>query len=218
MVDPVSPNEPTTAIEAVTLHPTKQMSLEKARLHDVLLLLESMFEREETTVKLVLGLLYDIGSVNLIDQKLRSRSLNRLAKWIAKFSKPVFRMIALRWFKRNCPRMIRDWLYTQVKFEPRQLVHAVQVAEAAALPAASVSKSASESAPELEVYRQEVRMLHSRIKLLTTLLISVTCALGSGLLWMVWREQSQAYQPAQVTPIEFVERSHCIRLSAQPCH
>lgn len=209
MVNPVSPNEPTTAIQTVTLHPTKQMSLEKAHLNDVLLLLESMFDREESTVKLVLGHLYDIGSVNLINQRLHSRSLNRLAKWIARLSKPVFRMIALRWFKRNCPRLIRDWLYNQVKFEPQQIVKAVQVAEAAFPPT---------SASELEVYRQKVRMLHSRVKLLSTLLISITCALGSGLLWMVWREQSQAYQPAQMTPIEFVERSNCRASSAQPCH
>ncbi len=210
MVNSVPPNEPTTAIQPVTLHPTQQMSLEKARLHDVLLLLESMFDREESTVKLILGNLYDIGSVNLIDQKLHSRSLNRLAKWVARLSKPVFRVIALRWFKRNCPRMIRDWLYSQVKFEPKQIVQAVQIAETGALPPAPVAN--------LEVYRQEVRMLHSRVRLLTTLLISVTCALGSGLLWMVWREQSQAYQPNQVTPVQFVEQSHCMTVSVQPCH
>jgi hypothetical protein len=32
-------------------------------------------------------------------------------------SKPVFRLFALRWFKKNCPHLITRWLFNQVRFE-----------------------------------------------------------------------------------------------------
>ena len=35
---------------------------------------------------------------------------------IARFSKPVFRVFALRWFKKNCPRLVTRWLFRQVRF------------------------------------------------------------------------------------------------------
>lgn len=206
MVNPSSNDSPTTAIQPVTLHPkkypqhpTQQVPVEQTQLRDVRLLLESLFDREESTVKLILSHLYDIGAVNLINQRVRSRSFNRLAKWIARFSKPVFRMVALRWFKRNCPRLITNWLYTQVKFEPQQIAEVVQEVEAnAALP-----QSRSQ---ELEYYRREVRQLHSRVKLLTTLLLSLTCTLGGGLIWVLWRQQSQAVEPNRVLPVGLTQQ------------
>lgn len=172
--------------------------LEQTQLRDVRLLLESLFDREESTVKLILNHLYDIGSVNLINQRVQSHTFNRLAKWIARLSKPVFRIVALRWFKRNCPQLITNWLHTQVKFQPRQIAEAVQAAEtAASLPARS---------QELERYRREVRLLHSRVQLLTTLLISLTCTLGGSLLWMLWREQAQTAQTDRAVPVEFTQQ------------
>jgi hypothetical protein len=89
---------------------------ESQRIHDVLILLESLTLREETTIKLIIDCLYDIGYVNMINQKVRWRSLNFLAKLIAKSSKPVFRIFAWRWFKQNCPQLITNWLYAQVTF------------------------------------------------------------------------------------------------------
>ncbi|MEH1853815.1 MAG: hypothetical protein V7L11_19570 [Nostoc sp.] len=94
--------------------------MEAERMHDVLLLLQNLINSEEATVKLILDCLYDVGSVNLINQKLRLKPLNRVMKLIARMSKPVFRTIALNWFKKNCPQLITNWLHTQVAFEKRQ--------------------------------------------------------------------------------------------------
>ena len=90
--------------------------MEEERLRDILLLLENLFQREETTVKMVLDCLYDIGSKNLINKKVRSRPLNKLMKSIAGMSKPVFRIVALRWFQSNCPQLIVNWLRSKVSF------------------------------------------------------------------------------------------------------
>ncbi len=91
---------------------------ETERMYDVLMLLEQMFRREEVTLKLILGCLYDVGSVNLINQKINRQTANRLVKWIASLSRPIFGMIALRWFYKNCPQLLVDWLHSKLMFEP----------------------------------------------------------------------------------------------------
>lgn len=90
--------------------------LEAQRMQDVLTLLRGLTGREEATIKLIIDCLYDVGSVNAIDRKVRLRPLNSLAKFVARTSKPVVRVIAWRWFKKNCPQLIVNWLYTKVKF------------------------------------------------------------------------------------------------------
>lgn len=94
----------------------KEKRIEEERIHDVLLILENLFQREEATVKLVLDCLYDVGSVNLINQKIRHRPVKRVAKLIARMTKPAFRFFALRWFQSNCPKLITEWLHSQVRF------------------------------------------------------------------------------------------------------
>ncbi|MGB2925147.1 MAG: hypothetical protein WBB82_07585, partial [Limnothrix sp.] len=91
-----------------------ELTLEEKRLQDLLLLFETMFLREETTVKLIIDCLYDIGSVDLINKKVRRRPLNRIAKYISRLSKPVFRIVAWRWFMKNCPKLLVDWVYGKV--------------------------------------------------------------------------------------------------------
>ncbi|MGF1520939.1 MAG: hypothetical protein ACFBSF_01295 [Leptolyngbyaceae cyanobacterium] len=92
------------------------------RMRDILLLLESLAIREEVTVKLILGHLYDIGSRNLIDYKVRYRPASRLLKWIARYTKPVALIFGVRWFKRNAPELIAKWLHSLVVFEEKGLV------------------------------------------------------------------------------------------------
>jgi len=93
---------------------SEELALEEKRLQDLFLLIETMFLREETTVKLILECLYDIGSVNLINKKVQKRPLNRVMKYIARLSKPVFRIVAWRWFMKNCPKLLVDWLHGKV--------------------------------------------------------------------------------------------------------
>lgn len=94
-----------------------QKPITAERMHDVKLLLQNLANNEEATIKLIVDCLYDVGSVNLINQKLRFRPLNRSLKLIARMSKPVFRTVAWYWFKNNCPQLITDWLQSKVTFE-----------------------------------------------------------------------------------------------------
>ncbi|MEM9908583.1 MAG: hypothetical protein AAF921_26595 [Cyanobacteria bacterium P01_D01_bin.44] len=94
----------------------REKQIEEERMQDVQLLLENLFQREEATLKIIVNCLYDVGSTNLINQRFRCRPLNRLMKWIARFTKPGFHFFALRWSKKNAPKMIADWLHSQVSF------------------------------------------------------------------------------------------------------
>ncbi len=94
----------------------REKQLEDEQMKDVELLLESMFKREEATLQLILDRLYDIGSNNLINCRVKPRRLNRLMKWIARLTKPAFHYFAVRWSQKNCPKLITDWLYSQVQF------------------------------------------------------------------------------------------------------
>ncbi len=105
------------ASSIVNLSTTAEKSLiEAQRMQDVLTLLNSLTGREEATIKLIIDCLYDIGYVNAIDKKIRLRPLNSIAKLVARKSKPVVRIVAWRWFKKNCPTLIVRWLYGKVKF------------------------------------------------------------------------------------------------------
>ncbi|MEO1619653.1 MAG: hypothetical protein AAFU53_01325 [Cyanobacteria bacterium J06632_3] len=100
----------------------REQQIEDDRMKDVEILLESLFLREEVTLRLILDCLYDVGSVNLVNRRVRSRPLNYLMKMIARYSKPIFRPFMVRWSRKNCPHMIAEWLHSQVKFTPSEVL------------------------------------------------------------------------------------------------
>lgn len=131
------------------------------RMQDVRLLLQNLVNSEEETVKLVLDCLYDIGAVNLIDQKFRARYLNKTMKVIARMSKPIFKIFAWQWLKKNSPQLIANWLQTQVAF------------------VAPIAKPQQVVIKEVEPYyslqtdrlKQEVRLLRHQVKWLTAIAV-----------------------------------------------
>ncbi|MEH2024256.1 hypothetical protein [Nostoc sp.] len=156
-----------TIVRQKTLNPTVNPSvsppenlaekyMEAERMHDVLLLLQNLINSEEATVKLILDCLYDVGSVNLINQKLRLKPLNRVMKLIARMSKPVFKTLALNWFKKNCPQLITNWLHTQVSFENAQKTPQQVAIEVVQLEPYSI--------PQTENLSQEIKNLRSQVR------------------------------------------------------
>lgn len=156
---------------------------------EVILLLKSLAEREETTVKLILDRLYELGALNITNNKLRSRILKRLVKRLAKLSQPAFRSIGFYWFKRNCPQLIANWLVEQVAFEA--------VANAAitpTIPANSVEASVIDDLQVLE--------LRSKVRLLTRLLVVGTTIFGVSFAWLFYNfkvQPTSMLQPSQLS-------------------
>ncbi|BAY11488.1 hypothetical protein [Calothrix sp. NIES-2098] len=140
------------------------------RMQDVNLLLQNLANSEEATIKLIIDCLYDVGSVNLINRRLRSRPLNRTMKQIAKMSKPVFRIIAWHWFKKNCPELIAKWLETKVAFEdPTDLPQKVAV---------EISEVKPYSQLEVDNMSREIKYLRQQVRWLVGVSIAALSALG----------------------------------------
>jgi hypothetical protein len=159
--------------------------VEEERMQEIYLLLNNLFEREEITVKYVLDCLYDVGSVNLINQQIRRRFLSHPVRSVARVSKPVFKILAIRWFKRNCPELITEWLYKKVLFEPVQPKK----------PPRPVVDMPTDTLARLESRTKEVRQLRSQVKLLTGSLVIITAVLGGTVVWLGYNLQLSAEVP-----------------------
>ncbi|WP_292854109.1 hypothetical protein [Nostoc sp. NMS8] len=143
--------------------------MEAERMHDVLLLLQNLINSEEATVKLILDCLYDVGSANLINQKFRLKPLNKVMKLIARMSKPVFKVIAFNWFKKNCPQLITNWLHKQVAFEKPQTTPEQVAIEVVQLEPYAI--------PQTENLSQEIQNLRFQIRWLAGISITAIAIL-----------------------------------------
>ncbi|WP_414545216.1 hypothetical protein [Nostoc sp. CCY0012] len=166
------PGEISSSFSKIELEKQK----EGERIRDVNLLLTSLITREETTVKLILDCLYDVGSINLINHKFRSRTLNTTLKLISHTSKPVFKILAWRWVKKNCPQLITNWLQSKVTFKSPTMPNTQLVTEN---PDLNLNYLAP---PQYQL--QEVKHLRSQVKLLTGLLAGILAVFGGSFVWL----------------------------------
>ena len=107
--------------QAITVRPVPprvaaEERFKQERMHDVKVMLQDMFEREETTIRLIIDSLYDVGVLNIINKKIRFSPLNRFFKSIVGIPKPIAKRLLWRWFKENCAELLVNWLYRKVKF------------------------------------------------------------------------------------------------------
>ena len=175
----------------------KQPSLDAAnqniqtqRMDDARLLLESLSKREKVTITLIIDCLYDVGSANLINNNLNSRSLKGISKLVAKTSKPAFKTIAWIWFSRNVPELLTEWLAEKVSFDDGETERETQnetkqetETESVAKPLPKLPPSQPTDTAHLQQVTQEVKMLRSQVTLLTGMLIGVVTIFGGGSLW-----------------------------------
>jgi hypothetical protein len=207
-------------------------TLEEERMEDVLLMLQHLTRNEEVTIKMIVDCLYDIGSVNLINQKVPHRPINGIAKQIAKFSKPVVRITAYYWFRKNGPKLITKWLRSKVSFkkpvahEMAETAHQVQatledkavpetmpILEGSSLEGRSLRDGGIEireielySQSKIELLTDEVQRLRTQLRLISGVSIGAIVALSGIILWMNYgRIETSAQQPErgfQMTTIE----------------
>ena len=187
---------------------TKNVLVEKQKkeelMHDVLLLLENLISREEVTVKLILDALYQVGSINLINQKFRSRTLNKSLKLISRTSKPVFRIFAWRWFKNNGSELITNWLQSQVTFKSKEESKAVKTELILDNPDTNL-----DFPPQPQYQLQEVKHLRSQVTLLTGILAGVVTVFGGSFIWLGYSlEQSHMQRIVELqTQVKTLEAS-----------
>lgn len=190
---------------------------EEQKMHDVLLLLEDLTYREEATIKLVIDSLYDVGYVNLINQKFRSRTLNKGLKLIARTSKPAVKVIAWQWYKRNCPKLIVDWLRTQVAFEPATTVKQAAEIEAGLPPEPSKHQYPTSAAQledaqlearltskiqaatrdpfvQLQSQNSEVKYLRSQVRMLASVMVALITVFSGTVVWFGYSLERSNFQ------------------------
>lgn len=179
-------------------------------MQDVRLLLEHLSRSQETTIKLIIDCLYDVGAVNLINQKIQPRSLNRLSKSVASISKPAFRIIAYQWFKKNCPELITNWLHKKVSFggKPTTLDKLnAQVVE--------VLPPSAPSEPPL-IVSQEMKRLRAQVRILAGMLVGAIALFGGATLWLIYGAEadllrSRSNNPSAILdPCDSSDPSDCL--------
>jgi hypothetical protein len=155
---------------------------EQQLMQDTHLLLTNLAEREKATVRAILDGLYEVGSMHMINHKVSVKVLRGPLKGIASFSKPVFQLFAWRWFKRNCPELITNWLYRQVRFDEKALLieaadheaTSIEVESLRELPppvVESLPESQQSLSPIIEKQAAEIMALRSRITWLSLVVV-----------------------------------------------
>jgi hypothetical protein len=186
----------------------EQKTLEDERMHDVLLMLQHLSRNEEVTIKIIIDCLYDIGSINLINQKLPQPPVNTIVKQVARLSKPLFRIVAFRWFKKNGPLLITRWLRKKVSF---QQPVANQIAQTAKQVEATLTGKDIElySQSKIDLLSGEVQRLRSQVRLISGISIGAIVALGGVIMWMNYgqaersaQQNQQTAEPLQVITLE----------------
>lgn len=227
-----------SASEIVQPSPAEQQKqqLEDARMHEVQVLIDVLFRREAEVLKLVINHLYDVGSANLIDQKIASRQLRGIVKYIAKLSKPAFRCVALYWVQKNCPRLVTNWLRYKVAFKTYvppapTIVEAVDQAQEAvetmlgddAAPTAALATAATRSLPpsallKLNAQQDEIQTLRFQVRVFAGTALAAIAILGGTITYLSYRLEVtpiQLLHPAKATAVNGLPKANC-ELSPSP--
>jgi hypothetical protein len=152
----------------------EEQRMKEERMQEVLLLLVHLVNYEETTIKLIIDCLYDVGSVNLVNQKLKRSFLKRPAKGVAKLSKPAVKLIALRWFKKNGPELIANWLRLKVAFKSPKTTPMSAMPPMSNIPPTALP----------DTVNLEIRRLRTQVRVLGGISIGAIAALSGILVWL----------------------------------
>jgi len=157
---------------------SQEKQKEEQLINEVRLLLKTLISQEQITIKEIIDCLYDVGSINLVNQKFKFGTLNKTLKFITKMSKPAFKMLAWEWFKKNCPDLITKWLQGKVTFMRVEETQVEVMAEKENLSLVSVSELAEENQID------QIKRLHLQVKMLTSILIITVTLFSGSLIWL----------------------------------
>jgi hypothetical protein len=135
----------------------KQKELEQSQ--RVMLLLEDLIDRERHTLDAIMRALFEIGSINFVNQKVRFRLLRPVVRPVVKLSKPVLTHMGYRWFRQKGPRLIVNWLMRKIRFAP---------------PPSPAKTTPSQPLVNASAYQGEIRRLRSQVRITTGALVSVS--------------------------------------------
>lgn len=154
----------------------QEIALEEERLKQIHLLLEQLFKREEVTAKAIVGCLYDIATINLINKYIPFWGVNPTVKYLTRFPRPLAQWLGVKlYLQPKCPKLITDWLYSLVEFPPQP-------------PNSDSSPQVvtTDSSVILEKNLQEIKSLRQKVQLLTGTLITTVVVFTGTFFWIAY--------------------------------
>jgi hypothetical protein len=153
-----------------------EYQLEEQKLQEILLLLDQLFRREEVTAQSIVGCLYDIATINLINKYCPFWGINPLLKYLTRFPRPLAKSLGVKlYLQTKCPKLITDWLYGLVEFPPAKPIETpVEVIESS----------------------KQVKSLQNQVKLLTGALVTSIAIFSGGFFWIA--------QNLELNPLELL--------------
>ncbi|AUC61746.1 hypothetical protein AA637_11585 [Cyanobacterium sp. HL-69] len=107
-------NKPIKIVAIEEVNP-QEKRFQEQRMKDLFLLIENLAMQEEATIKLIIECLYDVGMINLINKKVKHPSANKIIKRFISLPKPMARIVAWRWIRKNMPIKLTNWLGRKVR-------------------------------------------------------------------------------------------------------
>jgi hypothetical protein len=172
----MQPVQPSDSVPPLSARQVAEQQAEAKRMQEVTLLLTNLLEREETTLKAVIGCLYDVGTVNLVNQRIRYRFLRPLARPIFSVSKPVLTTLGYRWVSKKCPPIITRWLQGKVKSVTSRRPPKVSPQPVTVQSVATIEQPLIEQRTVL--YQGEIKRLRSQVRRTTAALAGVSVTLA----------------------------------------
>jgi hypothetical protein len=176
------PNSP----QPLTPHQEAEQRLEAERMQEVMFLLKNLLEREEITVKAILSCVLDVGSVHLINDRVKIRPLRPLARPLIKLSKPALVFVMHRWVQKKCPQLIANWIQRRILLKTKR----PQPQPPQVIPQVTIEPTV--------IYQHEIRRLRSRVQLTTSALVGVSGALVLALIGIDLKSVPQFWQSAVI--------------------
>lgn len=151
----------------------EEIQQEETKLREILVLLDQLFRREEATAKGIVGCLYDIATVNIINKYCPLWGINGTLKYLTRFPRPIAQSLGVKlYLQPQCPKLITDWLYTLVEFpQEKTPVIEPEIVENQLLPA-------------LKKSQLEINSLRNKVKLLTGSLVATVIVFSGSFAWV----------------------------------
>jgi hypothetical protein len=138
---------------------------------EVSFLLANLLEREQTTVKAIIASLYDVGSANLVNQRVRVRLLRPIVRPVLKLSKPLLIALVYRWVCKKCPALITRWLQRKVKATTSRT-------QPLSPPVVPVTATVALPSEQPQLQHGEIRRLRSQVRWTSFALAGVSATLA----------------------------------------
>ncbi len=180
-----------TKIEEISGNNITEISekqIEEQKLQEIYLILSQMFKREEIAAKAIVGCLYDIATVNVVNRYVGIWGINQTLKYLARFPRPIVKTLAVKLYVQpRCPKLITDWFFTLVEF-PIQTAQIIEGDRTHIEVEEEQKQIQVETLPvrleQEEQKQRKIKSLQGQVRILTGTLVTTIVVFSGSILWV----------------------------------